>query len=150
MRDVQVLGDELARVRQVIEQSTWRPIRRVHRAQETPRVGQQLSHRRRLELGEEGSSVDTPEVREVSVEVELLSDNGVPRGLLQVEAGRRDEVARGEEVGQLGADVPVHLEQGFLEICPYCQRCIFNDGRPTHCCRNQRPCPVGCPGRSAP
>jgi hypothetical protein len=60
--------------------------------------------------------MDTPEMTQVSVKVELLRDNRIPAGLLQVEARRRDEVARSEEVRQLGANVPVGLCEQLLKV----------------------------------
>jgi hypothetical protein len=51
----------------------------------------------------------TPEVTEVSVEVELFGDNGVTRGLLQIETGWGNEITGGEEVGQFVSDVKVYL-----------------------------------------
>lgn len=114
--DVEVLVDEATLVRKVVEKAAGRAVGRVHRAQEAPRLGQELADRRRLELGEESATVDRPEVRDVPGEVELLADDRVARRLLQVEAGWRHEVARREEVGELGAHVSVDARDRLGDV----------------------------------
>lgn len=42
--------------------------------------------------------MDTPEMTDVSVKVELFRNNRVSGRLLQIETSRRDEVTRGEKV----------------------------------------------------
>jgi hypothetical protein len=81
----------------------------------TPRLRQQLSYRRRLQLCEKGTTVDTPEMREVSIKVQLFRDNGITTGLLQVETGRTDEVAGSEEIRQFRPNVPIGLCQNALK-----------------------------------
>ena len=45
--------------------------------QESPRLGKKFSDSSCFELGEEGTSVNTAEMGEVAVKVELFSDDGV-------------------------------------------------------------------------
>jgi hypothetical protein len=136
MGDIERLGDNLAGVREMVEETARRSVGRMNRAEETwtqcvsvkvpqaqerlkertPRLGQQLSNGRRFELGEEGSPMDAPEVREVAVEVEFLSDNRITGGLLEIETGLRDEVAGGKEVRKFLADVKVNLANGLLNV----------------------------------
>jgi len=63
--------------------------------------------------------MDTSEMREVSVEIELFSNNGVTGRLLQVETGWRDQISGSQEVSQFLPDVPIRLLQYRLEITGY-------------------------------
>ena len=94
-----------AAAREVVEQAARRAVGRVHRAEEAPRVGEQLAHRRGAQLREEGAAVDGAEVRDVPPVVEALCDDGEAGGLLEVEARLAHEVARREEVLEPLADV---------------------------------------------
>lgn len=60
--------------------------------------------------------MDTPEMTEVSVEIELLGDDGVTRCLLQIETGRRDEITGSEEVGKLRSYIPVGLGENIGKV----------------------------------
>jgi hypothetical protein len=51
--------------------------------------------------------MNTSEMTQVSVIVQLFRDNCVTRSLLQVETGRRDQVSGSQEVGQLLTDVEI-------------------------------------------
>ena len=99
---------------EVIEEAARRPVRRVHGAEETPRVREQLADGCGTQLRKEGAAMDGAEVCEVSPVVEALGNNGIPCRLLQVQARLGDEVARREEVGELLPDV-FHLAQPFVE-----------------------------------
>lgn len=109
MRRRQGRRDDLACVREMVEQTAGRSVGRVDRAEEPPGLGQKLPDRRRLEFSKERSSVDAPEVGEVPVKVEFLGNDRVPARLLEVESGRRDKVSGREEVRHLVADVKVDL-----------------------------------------
>ena len=50
---------------QVVEQTAGGTVGRVHRAQEAPRLGQQLADRRGLHFREKGAAVDAPKVSQV-------------------------------------------------------------------------------------
>jgi hypothetical protein len=55
--------------------------------------------------------MDTPEMTDVSVEVEFLGYDNVSRSLLQIQTRWRNEITRSEEVGELGSDVPIRLAE---------------------------------------
>lgn len=63
--------------------------------------------------------MDTPEMTEVPVKVELLGDDSVTGRLLQVETGWRDEVSGGKEVGEFLADIKVRFgeDRGEVAAC---------------------------------
>ncbi len=58
---------------------------------------------------------------EISIEVELFSDNGVTSGLLKIQPSWRDEITGGEEIGHLVADVEVDLAKHAKEVLAYRQ-----------------------------
>ena len=60
--------------------------------------------------------MDASEMTEVSVEVELLGDDGVSSRLLKIESGRRDEVSGREEVRHLLSDVEVDLLHRLVDV----------------------------------
>lgn len=60
--------------------------------------------------------MDTPEMTDVSVKVEFLSDNRVSGRLLEIKSRWRDEITGSEEVGEFGSDIPVCLCQDCGEV----------------------------------
>ena len=102
---------------QMIQQTTGGTIRSVHRAKESPGLGEELAHGRRLEFGEEGTTVDGSKVGDVAEEVEFVGDDRVSAGLLQVETGVGDEIAGGQEVLHLFANVRWGASDQFGEVC---------------------------------
>lgn len=65
----------------MVQQPARRPVGRVHRAQESPGLGQQLSDRGGLHGREELTSMDAAEVRQVSEEVDTLGHDRKARHL---------------------------------------------------------------------
>jgi hypothetical protein len=63
--------------------------------------------------------MDTPEMTEVSIKVELFGNDSVAGRLLQVETGRRDEVSGGQEVGEFLADIKVGFGKDGGEVAAY-------------------------------
>jgi len=61
-----LLGNDRAGGGQVVEQAAGRPVGRVHRAHEPPRLGQELPDGRGPQLGEIRPTMDRPEVTHVS------------------------------------------------------------------------------------
>ena len=54
----------------------------------TPSFGQQFSDSCRLQLGEESTTVNGPEVTDISLPVELFGDDSETRSLLQIKTRR--------------------------------------------------------------
>ena len=116
-RGVDRLGHDLALVGQMVEKTARRTIRSVDRAEETPRFGQKLTDRCRLELGEEGTTMHHAEMTDETQEVELLSNDGEAGNLLQIETGGRYEVTGRQEILERLADVLVRpAEDGDREV----------------------------------
>jgi hypothetical protein len=67
----------------MIEQTTWRTIGSMDRTKETPGFRKKFTHSSCLEFSKECTTMDTTEVRNVSIKVELFSNNGIARKLLQ-------------------------------------------------------------------
>ena len=68
----------------MVQQTARTTIWCVHRADETPRFWQKLSHGRRFHLGEVLATMNTSEMRQVAGEVQLVSDYGESSCLLQI------------------------------------------------------------------
>ena len=64
----------------------------------TPCFWQELSNGGSLEFSEERASMNGSEMANVSVPVQLLSDNCESRSLLKIKTGRRDQVSCGQEI----------------------------------------------------
>ena len=60
-----LIGDDAGVGREMVEQSTGGTVRSVDRAEEAPRFGQQLAHRRCPQLSKVGATMDGSEVRQV-------------------------------------------------------------------------------------
>jgi hypothetical protein len=60
--------------------------------------------------------MNTSEMTQVSVIVQLFRDNCVTRSLLQIETGGRYQVSSGQKVGQLLADVEIRFCQCVHEV----------------------------------
>ena len=84
----------------MVEQSAGSPIGGVNRTEEAPGLWEQLAHRSGAHLTEEGSTVHTAEVGQVTKVVQLVCNNSEPR-LLEgdYEGGRGEE---GRERGREG------------------------------------------------
>ena len=76
----------------MVEQSAGSPIGGVNRTEEAPGLWEQLAHRSGAHLTEEGSTVHTAEVGQVTKVVQLVCNNSEPR-LLEgdYEGGRGEE-----------------------------------------------------------
>mmetsp|Transcript_47277 Transcript_47277/g.124727 ORF Transcript_47277/g.124727 Transcript_47277/m.124727 type:complete len:201 (+) Transcript_47277:1934-2536(+) len=99
------LRDEAGCLGEMVQQPARRAVRCVHWAQEAPRLGQQLAHRGGLHLCKVLPAVHGGEVRAEPGLVQLVRHDGVPRGLHEIHATTRPDVARGQEAGQLLRDV---------------------------------------------
>ena len=86
------------RQRNMVQQSTRRTIWCVDRTDKAPSLRQQLSNSRGLHLCEVLASVNTAEVRQVTREVELVSDDCEASGLLQIELRARHQIPCSEEI----------------------------------------------------
>lgn len=97
------------------------------RSVHTPCFREQFPDCSGLELGEERSTVNTPEMTDVSVPIELFGNDGEARSLLEIQTCRRHEVTSGEEVRHFGADVKVHLVNNFrdISICGVNSRSVY-------------------------
>ena len=85
----------------MVEQSAGSPIGGVNRTEEAPGLWEQLAHRSGAHLTEEGSTVHTAEVGQVTKVVQLVCNNSEPR-LLEgdYEGGRGEERERERERGR--------------------------------------------------
>ena len=84
-RDIGVADVNLALMSQMIQETTGRSIRCVHRAQEPPAFRKQLSHCCGFKLGEKAATMNHSEMTDKSVEIDLLSHNSKAGGLLKIE-----------------------------------------------------------------
>jgi len=82
----------------------------------TPGLWEQLPHSGSLQLCEEGTTVYTTEVTDISIPVKLFCNYCEPGSLLKIESSGRYEIPGGEEVGHLSANIPVHLLYHLLNI----------------------------------
>eukprot|EP00958_Prasinococcus_capsulatus_P029960 scaffold7820_cov363-Prasinococcus_capsulatus_cf.AAC.4 len=83
----------LTGAREVVEQAARVAVRSVHRAQEAPRLGQQLARRGGAQLREACAAMDGPEVRQEAVVVDLLRHHRVAALLLQVQSRLGHQIA---------------------------------------------------------
>mmetsp|Transcript_120274 Transcript_120274/g.275492 ORF Transcript_120274/g.275492 Transcript_120274/m.275492 type:complete len:285 (+) Transcript_120274:2278-3132(+) len=81
----------------MIQQSARRPIRRVHRAEKSPRLRQQLPHSGRLHCCEIGTSVHRPEMRQIPVSIQLVRHHREPVDLHEIETSPAFYIARGQQ-----------------------------------------------------
>ena len=86
------------------QQCSYKPVLHL-----TPGLWEQLPHSGGLQLCEEGTAVHSTEVTDIPIPVKLFCNYCEPSSLLQIESSARCEIPGGEEVAQLGTDVPVHL-----------------------------------------
>ena len=96
---------------EVVEKTAGSAVGRVDAAEEAPGVGEELARLRGFHFGEELAAVDGAEVGEITPVVELLGDDGVACGLLEIETGGGDDVAGGEEIVGLLADVRLAVQR---------------------------------------
>ena len=82
----------------------------------TPGFRKQLSYCSRLQLGEEGTTMDAAEMTEVTVKVEFLGNNGVTRSLLQIQTCGRYKIASSEEECELRSNIKVGLSNSREEV----------------------------------
>ena len=83
---------------EMVEKTARGAIRRVHGADEAPRLWQQLSHGCCLHLGEVGTTMHATKVGDVAEDVELVGHNHKTSRLHLVQACGCLEVASGEKV----------------------------------------------------
>ena len=79
------MGGNTAGTGEMVEETTGRTIRCVDGTQETPCLGKEFTDSGCLELSEEGTSVNGPEMADITHPVQLFGDDGETRRLLQVE-----------------------------------------------------------------
>jgi len=60
--------------------------------------------------------MDTPEMTDVSIEIEFLGDNRITRSLLQIKTRWRDEITSSEEVCEFRPYVPIGLGQNCAKV----------------------------------
>lgn len=68
-------------MRQVIQQTARRTVRRVYRAKETPCFRKQFTDSSRLQFSKERTTMNASKVRYVTVKVQLFRDNRVTADL---------------------------------------------------------------------
>lgn len=78
-------GDDATCTGQVVQKTARGTVGCVHGAQEAPCFWEKLPDSRSLELSEEGTSVNGPEMADITHPVQLFGDDGETRRLLQVE-----------------------------------------------------------------
>jgi hypothetical protein len=60
--------------------------------------------------------MDTPEMRQVTVEIELFSYNGVSGSLLQIQASVGDQVTSCQKVGQFASNVTRYFNHDARKV----------------------------------
>ena len=91
-------GDDAAGRGHVVQQPAGRAVRRVHRTQEAPRLGQQLAHRRRAQLREVCAAVHRPEVRYVSAGSMAQCEDGATSSMASANLPANWRLAGGSEI----------------------------------------------------
>ena len=97
----------------MVQQTARTSIGSVHRADETPRFWQKLSHGRRLHLGKVLATMNTSEMRQVPSEVKLVSDYGESSCLLQIKLRSCHKISCGKEVLHPFADRCLRINKLF-------------------------------------
>ena len=111
----------------MIQETTWRSIRCVHRTEKSPAFWEELPHCGGFELGEKAAAVYHSEMADETVEIDFLRPNSKAGSLLKVEARGTGQVPGCKKMLETASNVfgcpphdfgnKVRLEAGICKSC---------------------------------